>query len=115
MVRSDYGLPYSKGLMAQSIMATGLPPERSFALARLIEERLGSSAHQAEVSVEELRALAEEVLLAEEGETVTNALPAVVAARAASTGRWSSCSVASPASASRRSRPSSPTGSGSRA
>ena len=34
VVRSDYGLPYSKGLMAQSIMATGLPPERSFALAR---------------------------------------------------------------------------------
>ena len=25
VVRSDYGLPYSKGLMAQSLMATGLP------------------------------------------------------------------------------------------
>jgi 2-phosphoglycerate kinase len=70
VVRSDYGLPYSKGLMAQSIMATGLPPERSFALARLIEQRLGER-DQAEVSVAELRELAEDVLLSEEGESVT--------------------------------------------
>jgi 2-phosphoglycerate kinase len=69
VVRSDYGLPYSKGLMAQSITATGLPPERSFALARLIEQRL-SERNQAEVSVEELRELAEDVLLSEEGEKV---------------------------------------------
>lgn len=66
-VRSDYGLPYSKGLMAQSIMATGLPPERSFALAALIEERLGER-KQDEVSVVELHRLAEEVLASEEGE-----------------------------------------------
>jgi 2-phosphoglycerate kinase len=70
VVRSNYGLPYSKGLMAQSIMATGLPPERSFTLAALIERRLGER-YQAEVSVSELRALAEDVLLAEEGEGVT--------------------------------------------
>jgi 2-phosphoglycerate kinase len=70
VVRSEYGLPYSKGLMAQSIMATGLPPERSFALARLIEQRLGER-DQAEVSVAELRELAESVLLSEEGESVT--------------------------------------------
>ena len=69
VVRSEYGLPYSKGLMAQSITATGLPPERSFALARLIEQRLGER-DQAEVSVEELRELAEDVLLSEEGEQV---------------------------------------------
>jgi 2-phosphoglycerate kinase len=67
VVRSDYGLPYSKGLMAQSIMATGLPPERSFALARMIEERL-MALEEAEVDITELRSLAEEVLLAEEGE-----------------------------------------------
>ena len=71
VVRSDYGLPYSKGLMAQSIMATGLPPERSFVLARLIEERLAERAGS-EVSVDDLRLLAEEVLRAEEGEAVTN-------------------------------------------
>jgi 2-phosphoglycerate kinase len=66
-VRSDYGLPYSKGLMAHSIMATGLPPDRSFALARLIEERLREHG-QAEVEVAQLRDLAEEVLRAEEGD-----------------------------------------------
>lgn len=69
MVRSDYGLPYSKGLMAQSIMAAGVPPERSFALARLIEERL-TGRGAGEVSVVELRRLAEQVLRAEEGEPV---------------------------------------------
>jgi 2-phosphoglycerate kinase len=70
VVRSEYGLPYSKGLMAQSIMATGLPPERSFVLARLIEERLGERAGS-EVGVDELRLVAEEVLMAEEGEATT--------------------------------------------
>jgi 2-phosphoglycerate kinase len=69
VVRSEYGLPYSKGLMAQSIMATGIAPERSFALARLIEQRLGQR-NQPEVGVEELRELAEDVLLSEEGEEV---------------------------------------------
>ena len=66
VVRSDYGLPYSKGLMAQSIMATGLSPERSFALAAEIERRL-TGAGAAEVEVEHLRDVAEEVLTVEEG------------------------------------------------
>jgi 2-phosphoglycerate kinase len=71
VIRSDYGLPYSKGLMAQSIMATGLAPERAFALAAEIERRLtGSGA--AEVDLADLRALVEEVLTAEEGEQVVN-------------------------------------------
>jgi 2-phosphoglycerate kinase len=69
VVRSEYGLPYSKGLMAQSITATGLPPERSFALARMIEQRLVER-NQADVSVEELREVAEDVLVLEEGEEV---------------------------------------------
>jgi 2-phosphoglycerate kinase len=68
-VRSGYGLPYSKGLMAQSLMATGLPAERSFALAAQIEERLVTSA-AGEVEVEQLRALAEEVVGREESEQV---------------------------------------------
>jgi 2-phosphoglycerate kinase len=71
VVRSDYGLPYSKGLMAQSMMATGLPPERSFALARLVETRL-LERKESEVSIEELRELAEEVLRAEEAPPVIN-------------------------------------------
>jgi 2-phosphoglycerate kinase len=71
VIRSDYGLPYSKGLMAQSIMATGLAPERAFALAAEIERRLtGSGA--AEVDLADLRALAEDVLTAQEGEQVVN-------------------------------------------
>jgi 2-phosphoglycerate kinase len=69
VVRSDYGLPYSKGLMAQSIMATGLPPTRSFELARAVEGRL-SNLDQAEVALDDLRQVAEDVLGAEEGQAV---------------------------------------------
>ena len=36
----EHALPYSKGLMASSIMATGLPPARAFHVAERIEERL---------------------------------------------------------------------------
>jgi len=68
-VRSGYGLPYSKGLMAHSLMATGLPPERSFALAEQIEELLVRSG-PGEVEVEQLRALAEQVVAGEESEQV---------------------------------------------
>jgi 2-phosphoglycerate kinase len=66
-VHSDYGLPYSKGLMAQSIMATGLTAERAFELARLIERRLGERA-RADVAVGELRELVEEVLSTDESD-----------------------------------------------
>src|SRR5689334_15235326 len=69
VVRSDYGLPYSKGLMAQSIMATGLPPERSFALAAEIERALTGTGVD-EVDVEHLREVAEVVLAAEENPQV---------------------------------------------
>ena len=69
VVRSDYGLPYSKGLMAQSLMATGLPSERSFALAQEIEEQLVAR-RSSEIGVDELRAVAEEAVAAGEGEQV---------------------------------------------
>jgi 2-phosphoglycerate kinase len=69
VVRSDYGLPYSKGLMAQSLMATGLPSDRSFAIAQQIEELLAAR-RSAEIGVDELRAVAEEVVAATEGEQV---------------------------------------------
>jgi 2-phosphoglycerate kinase len=71
VVRSEYGLPYSKGLMAQSIMATGLSPERSFALATQIEHRLTERA-EAEVGVDGLKELAEVVLREQETEQVLN-------------------------------------------
>lgn len=69
VVRSDYGLPYSKGLMAQSLMATGLPSERSFALAQEIEERLAARGSP-EIGVDELREVAEDVVAASESEQV---------------------------------------------
>jgi 2-phosphoglycerate kinase len=67
VVHKGHGLPYSKGLTAQALSATGLAPERAFELARLVErrlERLGAD----EIDVSGLRALTEEVLLAEEGD-----------------------------------------------
>jgi 2-phosphoglycerate kinase len=62
------GLPYSKGLMAQSLSATGLSPERAFALARMVERRLSDGGHS-EIETSELAGLTEQVLDAEEGLT----------------------------------------------
>ncbi|HZG47929.1 MAG TPA: zeta toxin family protein [Thermoleophilaceae bacterium] len=62
-----HGLPYSKGLMAQSISATGLSDERAFELARMVEARLAARG-ALEIDTAALHALAEEVLLSEEGE-----------------------------------------------
>jgi 2-phosphoglycerate kinase len=67
VVHKGHGLPYSKGLMAQSISATGLSLERSFELARAVERRL-SEHGPAEIDVAGLNAVCEEVLRAEEGE-----------------------------------------------
>lgn len=68
VVKKGHGLPYSKGLMAQSLAATGLPLERSFELARVVEKRLADDGH-AEIDTAALGVLAEEVLRAEEGES----------------------------------------------
>jgi 2-phosphoglycerate kinase len=62
----EYGLPYSKGLMASSIMATGLAPPRAFHVAEVIEERLHSRGI-ATISADELRDLALDVLAEKEG------------------------------------------------
>ncbi len=67
VVHKGHGLPYSKGLMAQALSATALSQGRAFELARLIERRLAERG-KPEIDVAELHALAEEVLLAEEGE-----------------------------------------------
>jgi 2-phosphoglycerate kinase len=55
------GLPYSKGLMATSIMAAGLPPGRAYHVAEAIEKRLHEEGHES-VSSSELRDLAVAVL-----------------------------------------------------
>jgi 2-phosphoglycerate kinase len=67
VVHKGHGLPFSKGLMAQSLSATGLSPSRSFELARIVERRLAEGG-TGEVDVTGLHALTEDVLLAEEGE-----------------------------------------------
>jgi 2-phosphoglycerate kinase len=63
----ESGLPYSKGLMASSIMATGLAPARAFHVAEVIEGRLHAR-HHTSISQAELNALALEVLRDEVGE-----------------------------------------------
>jgi 2-phosphoglycerate kinase len=67
VVQKGHGLPYSKGLMAQSLSATGLSLERSFELARVVELRLADGG-QVEIDTAALGELAEQVLREEEGE-----------------------------------------------
>lgn len=66
----EYGLPYSKGLMAQSIMATGLPPERAYHVASEIEQHLLDSG-ESSISLLRLREIAQQVLGEEEGQSFT--------------------------------------------
>ncbi len=66
VMHRGHGLPYSKGLMSQTLSATGLPPHRAFDLARAVERRLDARA-EAVIDLAGLRALAEDVLLEEEG------------------------------------------------
>ena len=65
--RARGGLPYSKGLMAQSLSAIGLTPARAWALAREVERRLEADA-VASIESTALRGLTEQVLEDEEGE-----------------------------------------------
>lgn len=60
------GLPYSKGLMATSVMAAGLPPYRAYHVAEMIEQRLHAES-LTDVSTAELLELAASVLEEEVG------------------------------------------------
>lgn len=62
----EHALPYSKGLMASSIMATGLVPARAFHVAEQIEARLHERG-MASITRADLSELAREVLVAEVG------------------------------------------------
>lgn len=64
VMKGGHGLPYSRGLMAQSLSASGLSPERAYELARLIGERLPGG----EVEVSAVARLAADVLRDLEGE-----------------------------------------------
>jgi 2-phosphoglycerate kinase len=63
----EHALPYSKGLMASSIMATGLAPARAFHVAERIEERLHERTTDS-ITRAELTELAQHVLVEEVGE-----------------------------------------------
>jgi len=63
----EHALPYSKGLMASSIMATGLPPARAFHVAERIEERLHERGAPS-ITRAELADLASRVLVEEVGQ-----------------------------------------------
>src|SRR5919204_5932093 len=65
--RDRAGLPYSKGLTAQQLSASGLSPERSYELAVLVERRLEERGER-RIDVDDLLELVEDVVRAEEGE-----------------------------------------------
>jgi 2-phosphoglycerate kinase len=67
IVSDRAGLPFSKGLMASSLMATGLPPFRAYEVAERIEQQLLSS-ERFEVTRQELVELASETILAMVGQ-----------------------------------------------
>jgi len=69
----DAGLPYSKGLMARALIATGVPADQAYQLARRIELDLAEAGEPA-VSLDRLEVLAAEVLGDDEGERAVNRL-----------------------------------------
>jgi 2-phosphoglycerate kinase len=68
----EHGLPYSKGLTASSLMATGLGPGRSYAVANKVEQELVALAQET-VTVERLRDLTLDVLRKEAGDKYAEA------------------------------------------
>jgi 2-phosphoglycerate kinase len=61
VVGRDPSLPYSKGLMAQALMATGVSPERAYRIASHVGEHLHDSDGGA-ITLRELEQIASEVL-----------------------------------------------------
>ena len=62
-------LPFSKGRMATTLFLSGFEPERSYALARVIE-RAVVDAGTDELTLDELHEVVEQVLAQEEGESL---------------------------------------------
>jgi 2-phosphoglycerate kinase len=67
VLKGEHGLPYSKGVMSQSLSASGLAPDRAYQAARALESRLAERG-EPEIDVVALRELAAEVLREQEGE-----------------------------------------------
>lgn len=68
----DHGLPFSKGLTADTIIVSGLAPARAYQVAQVVEDRLRESG-RASVDVDELRAIIGETISAEAGERYARA------------------------------------------
>lgn len=69
----DDDLPYSKGMMARALIATGVPADRAYALARRIEVDLAER-HEHTVDLDRLRMLAAELLGEAEGDRAVTRL-----------------------------------------
>jgi 2-phosphoglycerate kinase len=67
VVTRDRAFPFSKGMLAQSLMACGIAPDRAHRIARIIEVELRRG-DAALVTVDELRGRTEAVLGREEGD-----------------------------------------------
>lgn len=81
LVSQDVPLPYSKGLMAKTLMGTGIRPERAYELARLIEGELVRGREEAAVSAERLYDAAAGVLAEHEGDEAVRQLRRLQALR----------------------------------
>jgi 2-phosphoglycerate kinase len=66
IVDEEHHLPYSKGLMAVSIMATGLPPDQAYIIASMIQEELREEGNPT-VTMDYVRCTAERILEREVG------------------------------------------------
>jgi 2-phosphoglycerate kinase len=74
LVSHDVPLPYSKGLMAKTLMGTGIRPERAYELARLIEGELVRAHEEQTVGQDRLYDVAAAVLAEHEGEDAVRLL-----------------------------------------
>ncbi len=68
----EHGLPYSKGLTASSLMATGLGPMRAYAVANKVEKELLGLGKE-RISPDQLQELTLDVLRREEGDRIAEA------------------------------------------
>lgn len=68
----EHGLPYSKGLTASALMATGLGPGKSYSVANKVEQALIALGEE-RIAAETLRDLTLEVLRREEGDSFAEA------------------------------------------
>ena len=68
VVSPETQLPYSKGLMAKALMATGIAPDRAYELARRIEAELRRENAELTAAQEHVYDVAANVLAADESE-----------------------------------------------